>query len=42
MHNLASGLFGFLYQEPSAQKTFLNAGIVPEFAKIVLVPEGQD
>lgn len=42
MYNLASGLFGFMYQEKSAQQTFLNAGIVPEFAKIVLVPEGQD
>lgn len=42
MHNLASGLFGFLYQEKTAQQTFLNAGIVPEFAKIVLVPEGQN
>jgi hypothetical protein len=39
MHNLASGVFGFLYQEKAAQQTFLNAGIVPEFAKIVLVPE---
>lgn len=42
MYNLASGLFGFMYQEKTAQQTFLNAGIVPEFAKIVLVPEGQD
>ncbi|MBU3742222.1 MAG: hypothetical protein FGM24_08040 [Candidatus Kapabacteria bacterium] len=42
MYNLASGLFGFVYQEKQAQQTFLNAGIVPEFAKIVLVPEGQD
>ena len=42
MYNLASGLFGYVYQEKQAQQTFLNAGIVPEFAKIVLVPEGQD
>lgn len=42
MYNLASGLSGFIYQESSAQRTFLDAGIVPEFAKIVLVPEDQE
>lgn len=42
MYNLASGISGFIYQESAAQRTFLDAGIVPEFAKIVLVPEDQE
>lgn len=41
-NNLASGVIGYVYQNAGAQRSFLKAGILPEFAKLVLVPEGQE
>lgn len=36
--SLPAGVAGYIYQNADAQRTFLNAGIVPEFAKLVLDP----
>lgn len=37
--NLASGVAGYLYQNFNAQKVFLQAGILPEFIKLELIPQ---
>jgi ABC-type phosphate transport system substrate-binding protein len=37
--NLASGVAGYIYQNVDAQKAFLQAGILPEFIKLVLTPQ---
>lgn len=36
--SLPAGVAGYIYQNADAQRTFLGAGIVPEFAKLVLDP----
>jgi len=36
--SLPAGVAGYIFQNAEAQRTFLDAGIVPEFAKLVLDP----